>query len=264
MSRHRFARILSLVVLVVASGCHTSAAPPSASTAPNASSTQTLAPAPVTSPPAMPAAASATPSAAGPAPVAPGRTALAFDADTVDSAPTGFSFGRTGSGALGRWRVQADKTAPSPPHVLAQLDADSTDYRFPVAVANEPKLHNVRVTVLCKMVSGSVDRACGLVLRYQNEDNYYLTRANALENNIRFYKVEKGKRRELASYSGAVAPNVWHEYRIEARGDRFAVDWDRQRVLEHTDTTFAEGGQIGVWTKADSVTYFDDLQIEAL
>jgi len=165
---------------------------------------------------------------------------------------------------VGRWVVRAEADAPSKPNVLAQLDADRTDYRFPIAVSAEPGLRDVRVTVRCKAVSGKVDEACGLVARYRDENNYYVTRANALEDNIRLYFVRDGSREQLASWSGKVTPNVWHEYRFELRGDHLEVAWDGQKVLDHHDSTFADAGRAGVWTKADSVTYFDDLKIEAL
>lgn len=194
----------------------------------------------------------------------PGARARTFDDDPVNTPPAGFTFGRTGGGPLGRWVVRAEPGAPSGANVLAQLDTDDTDFRFPVAVMNEPSLGNVRVSVRCKAVSGQVDQACGLVARYRDENNYYVTRTNSLEDNIRLYTVRDGQRRQLASWSGRVTPNAWHEYRLELRGDHIEVFWDGQRVLDHRDTTFAEPGRVGVWTKADSVTYFDDLRVEAL
>jgi len=187
-----------------------------------------------------------------------------FDADRIGEAPSGFSFGRTGSGRVGRWIVQADKDAPSPTNILAQVDADQTDYRFPVAVANEPILRDVRLSVKCKPVSGEVDQACGLVFRYQDEDNYYITRANALEGNIRLYHVVKGARRQFAGGNGPVASGVWHELVVEARGEHFTVYWDGQEIINAQDKTFLNPGKAGMWTKADSVTYFDNLRIEPL
>jgi hypothetical protein len=187
-----------------------------------------------------------------------------FDDGALDTAPQGFSFARTGSGRQGRWLVRAEPSAPSPPNVLAQLDDDKTSFRFPLAVANQPRLVDVRVSARCKMISGRVDQACGLVARYRDESNYFVTRANALENNIRLYTVRDGKRDELASWSGTVTPHAWHEYRLELRGDHLEVFWDGQKVLDHHDSTFPDAGQVGVWTKADSVTYFDDLRAEPL
>ncbi|MCK6529310.1 DUF1080 domain-containing protein [Myxococcota bacterium] len=187
-----------------------------------------------------------------------------FDSDPADAAPTGFSFGRTGSGSTGRWTVLAVADAPSRPKVLAQLDADDTDVRFPVAVADAPSPRDLRLSVRCKPVSGLVDQACGLVFRYRDEDNYYVTRANPLENNIRLYTVKGGKRRQLASWSGIVTTGAWHEYVVEVRGDHIRVSWDGTNVLDRHDSTFGDAGRVGLWTKADSVTWFDDLRVEPL
>jgi hypothetical protein len=186
-----------------------------------------------------------------------------FDAESVGQAPSGFTFGRTGNGRLGRWLIQEDKAAPSGRQVLAQLDGDQTSYRFPVAVVNEPSLRDLQLSVHCKPVAGTVDQACGVVFRYSDENNYYVARANALENNIRFYYVKGGKRIQLATWDGRVFSGVWHDLRVEARGDRFSVFWDGQNVINASDKTFSEEGKIGLWTKADSVTYFDELVVEA-
>jgi hypothetical protein len=186
-----------------------------------------------------------------------------FDKEVAGKAPPGFTFSRTGNGKLGRWVVQPENGAPSGAHVLAQLDPDNTDYRFPIAVANEVLLRDLRLSVRCKPVSGRVDQACGAVFRYRDENNYYVARANALEDNVRFYYVKDGKRIQLASWSGRVAKGIWHELRVNADADRFTVIWNGQNVINVSDKTFADEGKIGLWTKADSVTYFDDLAVEA-
>lgn len=183
-----------------------------------------------------------------------------FDGDKVGSLPAGFRFARTGPGAQGRWIVKAEPDAPSGANVLAQLDPDDIDNRFPVAVVDGLKLKDVRVSVRCKPVSGKVDKACGLVFRYIDENNYYITRANALEDNVRLYKVETGSRRQLASWSGKVTPGVWHTLAAEAKGEDLRVFWNGKKIMEIQDVTFGQAGTVGVWTKADSVTYFDDLR----
>jgi hypothetical protein len=181
-----------------------------------------------------------------------------FDDDIVGRAPAGFSFGRTGEGAAGRWVVQAEAAG----NALAQLDADDTDGRYPLAVLDAPVLRDARVSVRCKMVAGQVDRACGLVSRYRDEGNYYVTRANALEGNVRLYTVRDGQRRQLASWSGPVSAGVWHELQLITHGDRLEVYWNGERVIDHHDATFDAAGRAGVWTKADSITWFDDLRVE--
>jgi len=190
-----------------------------------------------------------------------GAPTVTFDNDTAGQPPAAFSFGRTGGGAAGGWVVLAEKDAPSAPNVLAQVDTDATDDRFPVAVVNAPAMKDGKVSVRCKPVSGSVDQACGVVVRYQDPDNYYLARANALEDNIRLYYVKDGRRRQLASVGGKVARGTWHQLALEATGDRLQVSFDGKTVLDATDRTFPGPGKAGVWTKADSVTYFDDLTV---
>ncbi len=182
-----------------------------------------------------------------------------FDSLPEGQPPTGFSFGRTGGGRVGHWMVQSAPDAPSPSNVLAQVDSDRTDYRFPVAVAPAPTFTDGSASVKCKPVSGRVDRACGIVFRYQDENNYYLSRANALEDNVRFYYVKNGRRIQLANWSGNVTSGVWHELRVEFQGDHVAVYWDGTKRIDAHDRTFSSPGRVGVWTKADSYTLFDDL-----
>jgi hypothetical protein len=118
--------------------------------------------------------------------------------------------------------------------------------------------------VRCKMISGRVDQACGLVLRYRDEKNYLVTRANALEGNIRLYTVRDGDRDQIASHSEKIEANAWYTYAFEAKSEKLRVFWNGKPVLADDDDTFMGSGRVGVWTKADSVTYFDDLKIEPL
>ncbi len=182
-----------------------------------------------------------------------------FDSARVGEPPAAFSFGRTGSGRLGRWVVRAAPDAPSGPNVLGQEDSDRTDYRFPVAVAALPTFRDLSLSVRCKPVSGHVDQACGLVWRYRDENDYYLARANALEDNVRFYYVQNGRRVQLRGWNGKVASGVWHSLRADMRGDHVEVFFDDQKVIDAHDTRFGELGKVGVWTKADSHTLFDNL-----
>src|SRR6266571_4041602 len=211
--------------------------------------------------------ASQHPRATGPIPLN-GQTAVAvtwhFDSLPAGQPPAGFSFGHTGGGRVGHWIVQSASDAPSPPNVLAQVDSDRTDYRFPVAAALSPSFTDGSVSVKCKPVSGHVDRACGLVFRYGDENNYYLTRANALEDNVRFYYVKNGRRIQLANWSGKVTSGAWHELRVEFQGDHVEVYWDGTKRIDAHDHTFSGSGRVGVWTKADSYTLFDDLTARPL
>jgi hypothetical protein len=187
-----------------------------------------------------------------------------FEEDAVGSRPAGFSFALTGQGRDGRWVVVQDPSAPAGGHVLAQLDQDETDYRFPVAVADAPAPRDVRVEVRCMPVSGKIDEACGVVVRFQDAGHYYVARANALEDNLNLYRVVQGRRKQIQGWSGKVSANAWHTLAVEARGDHLTVFWDGKPVVDARDGTFPDAGRVGVWTKADSVTYFDALTASPL
>ena len=189
-----------------------------------------------------------------------------FGGDAVGQPPKGFVFGHTAKiGAPGTWVVQAEGSN----HYLAQTNSDSTSARFPVAVANDVSSADVDLSVRFRPVSGRVDQAAGLVWRYQNEDNYYLVRANALEGNVVLYKVERGRRTDLPvkgegltyGKSAKVPAGQWSTLRVIATGHRFEVFLNAAKLYEVEDATFAAAGRVGVWTKADSVTHFDDLTI---
>lgn len=189
-----------------------------------------------------------------------------FSQDAVDQPPKGFDFGHTaGVGRPGRWVVQTDGSNK----VLAQTDPDSTRSRFPVAVLSNLTTTDVDLSVRFKPMSGRVDQAAGLVWRYQNQDNYYIVRANALEDNVVLYKVEGGTRTDLPvtgegrtyGKKSDVPSGQWSTLRIVATGRVFEVYFNGTKLYEVDDAAFAQPGKVGVWTKADSVTQFDDLTV---
>lgn len=195
-----------------------------------------------------------------------------FDKDKVGQIPANVHTALTGQGAKGEWVVQADSTAPSQPHVFAQTSRDSTSYRFPLAIADDGSFQDLDLSVTFKPISGAKDQAAGLVWRLQDADNYYIVRANALENNVVLYKVENGKRTDLAlkgegrtyGKKSTVPSGQWSTLRVTARGKLFEVYLNGAKLYEVEDETFKEAGKIGLWTKADSVTYFDNLTVTAL
>lgn len=199
----------------------------------------------------------------------PSRRVIDFESDKVGQAPAAFAFALTGSGRPGVWSVRKDEAAPDRGNVLAQADADHTSYRFPVAVFNDVTAKDVDISVRFRPVSGGVDQAAGVVWRYQDANNYYIVRANALEGNVVLYKVENGKRTDLpVKGSGRtygkkadVPKNAWSQMGVTVRGPLFTVSLNGQGLYEVEDATFAGAGKVGVWTKADSVTYFDDLTV---
>ena len=162
-----------------------------------------------------------------------------------------------------KWVVIADPSAPSKPNVVAQNSTDKTDYRFPLLIADEGSFRDLNLSVRFKAISGSIDRAGGLVFRLRDPNNYYIVRANALENNYRLYHVVNGRRSQFAGANLKVTSGEWHELRVEVLGDKITCYYDGNKKIEATDDTFKEPGKIGLWTKADSVTYFDDLKATA-
>jgi hypothetical protein len=189
-----------------------------------------------------------------------------FSDDTIGQPPKGFEFGHTAkAGAPGKWVIQAEGANK----YLVQTDSDSTRSRFPVAVLSEVSAADLDLSVRFRPVSGRVDQAAGLVWRYRDQDNYYIVRANALEDNVVLYKVENGKRVDLPlkgegrtyGKKADVPAGQWSTLRLIATGTLFEVHSNGTKLYEVEDRTFTQAGKVGVWTKADSVTQFDDLTV---
>jgi hypothetical protein len=184
-----------------------------------------------------------------------------FEADAVGQPPAGFELARTGGGAEGKWVVRTEKGADKN-HVLVQESADPTDDRFPVAVLKEGVYTNVTLSVRARPLSGEVDQGFGLVWRYKDANNYYITRCNADEDNCTIYHTVGGRRRAFLNQSVKVAKSTWHTLKVEATGDHFVVWYDGNKVLDAKDETLKDAGKVGLWTKADSVIEFDDFTVE--
>jgi hypothetical protein len=189
---------------------------------------------------------------------------------SLGAMPSGWTVAMTHVGGEPKWQIFTDPGAPSPPFVFAQVSQDRTAGRFPLAIWGGTSIRNGDVSVAFKTVSGTVDQAAGIVWRYQDPNNYYIVRANALENNIVLYKVEKGVRASIApkgmpSRSYGVKRDVpkgkWSTLRITFQDSRFVVYFNGEQVFETEDQTFRNAGRTGLWTKADSVTYFDDFAV---
>jgi hypothetical protein len=200
-------------------------------------------------PPASPAASERT----------EGLSCIGFQGYEVGAAPQGFASALTGGGPPPTWVVQADSGQPDG-RVLAQTSADDTDYRFPLCVFDGFSARDVTASVRFQAREGEIDRAGGLVVRYRDANNYYITRANALEDNVRLYRVVNGERQQFAGEKKAVSAGVWHTLRLDVSGPHFAVFFDGELLFTAKDDTFADAGKVGLWTKADSVTWFDDLR----
>ncbi|MBX3233623.1 MAG: hypothetical protein KIT84_11515 [Labilithrix sp.] len=174
-----------------------------------------------------------------------------------DAAPTG-ALPSELAHVLGDWRVSEGAQG----RFLEQTGEFHTA-DFPRVVLKDIAFTNVHAKVRCSMRAGETDRACGLMWRFVDSDNYYLTRANSLEDNVRFYKVVDGDREELASRDIKIPAGDWHTLEAFMEGTHVRVVWDGQTVIEDDDRTF-QVGKVGLWTKADSVTSFDDLEATEL
>ena len=170
---------------------------------------------------------------------------------------------KTGPGEPGQWVVVEDPEA-SGGRAVVQRSEDPTDSRFPILALIETAPADVSVGTKIKLMSGRVDQAGGLVVRLRDANTYYVVRANALEGNVRFYKVTDGKREQLAGGDLPVTANAWHDLRLDAQGDRFTVSFDDRELFTAIDTSITAPGKVGFWTKADSVTRFDALTVRAL
>jgi hypothetical protein len=162
---------------------------------------------------------------------------------------------QTGDGTA-KWTIEKDESAPSKPNVLKQTG----EAEYPVALKNDTALTDGFVEVKFKPVGGKEDQAGGVVWRAKDANNYYIARANALEDNVTIYHTIGGRRVSFKSVTTKVATAVWHTLRVDFKGTQFTVTFDGHKVIDASDQSFTGAGKVGVWTKADSVTLFDDFR----
>ena len=182
---------------------------------------------------------------------------IQFDDAKTGRLPPGWLGGITGQGTP-KWSVEADESAPSKPNVLKQ----SGEGKYPWCVKKDVAIADGFVEVKFKPMAGKEDQAGGVVWRWKDGDNYYIARANALEDNVTIYHTTMGTRRSFKSVDRKVASNQWHTLRVDFKGNQLTVSFDGERVIEAKDDTITGAGAVGVWTKADSVTVFDNFQYE--
>jgi hypothetical protein len=193
---------------------------------------------------------------------------VTFENDTPGKPPKDFEFGLAGEGGPGRWDVVVDKAAAGG-KVLAQLTAETPAYRFLVAIYNPAVFVNGEITTRCKPVAGKVDRACGVVIRAIDARNYYIARSNALENNVRLYRVRHGQRQQLATADNVkVASGQWQTLTLRVEENRYTVVFNGKPLYTTTDTTTGEpraaSGRAGLWVKSDSVSHFERIEMKQL
>jgi hypothetical protein len=183
---------------------------------------------------------------------------VSFDDLKTGAPPPGWTATQTGKGEA-KWEIVADDSAPSKPNVLKQSGVAT----YPVCIKDDTSLKDGFVEVKFKPVSGNEDQAGGVLWRCKDPDNYYIARANALEDNVTIYHTIKGRRSEKKRLNTKVASKRWHTLRVDFKDNYFAVTFDGKRAFVWKDDTFKEAGKVGLWTKADSTTLFDDFSYGA-
>jgi len=187
-----------------------------------------------------------------------------FDADLPGTLPNGFVVGSLFDGRpAGEWKVLQTDRAKSPPQVLGQLMGKGSEHAYKVVLIDGTISSDLDLQVSFLPIEGKADMGGGLIWRAADDRNYYLTRANPLEQNIRIYRVVKGIRHLLQNFDQIIDVRQWHTLHVVNRGCQIKVLYDEKPVFDHCDQTFTSG-RIGLWTKSDAVTYFDDLQLNVL
>ncbi|GFE57574.1 family 16 glycoside hydrolase [Geobacter sp. AOG1] len=181
-----------------------------------------------------------------------GRAYWTFDADPVGGLPAGMH------GFSGKWLVRAEANAPSKPNALCQTGSA----HYPALALSDKVYRDVMISTRFKPISGTEDQAAGIIFRIQDKDNYYILRANALENNVNIYRYQGGSRSVIKESSKTVFSGQWQELRVEVKGNRIRGYLNGELAVEANDDVF-KAGKVGLWTKADSVTCFDNVEVTA-
>jgi hypothetical protein len=179
------------------------------------------------------------------------------------AAPPHFAFTVTGDGPVTAWRVVADPSATAQ-NAIAQTTADQSDDRFLLAVYEPVAATDIDVTVHLKPIAGKNDHGGGVAVRFLTPDDYYVLRADALQDTVGFYRVVNGSPRQIKVVTAGVIPNRWHALRLRAEGDRFTIWFDGKQLFTVEDRTFTKPGNVALWTVAGSVTYFASITIKRL
>jgi hypothetical protein len=187
-----------------------------------------------------------------------------FDDTAIGQLPPGWTEAKTGEGEGSVWKVVSYMANGRANHALAQTSSAGPNAMFNLCVRSDAKYGDVEMRVRLKPVSGQNDQGGGLVWRYQDAKNYYVARWNPLENNFRLYHVIGGQRTQLASADVTATPGEWHTVRGTCRRDHLQCHLDGKLLLDVHDSTIPSPGAVGLWTKADAVTWFDDFSANAL
>jgi len=186
-----------------------------------------------------------------------GDTTINFKKCEVNKLPVGFTETSTGEVQTLNWKIIDDNGNK----VAAQLAVNQGDY-YNLLVLDKPGYKNLSMSVKIKSVSGDEDQGGGLVWRYTDNNNYYITRYNPLEKNLRLYHVVNGKRIQIKSVDGNIKSNEWFTLSVTMNGTKITCSLNDSVLMEITDDVFIQPGKVGFWTKADAITYFNDLKIQ--
>jgi hypothetical protein len=190
------------------------------------------------------------------------QRAIKFSKDDVGKAPTGWKAEKTGKGEGSIWKVVEDDTAPSKSGLALAQTAESPSSMFNICVLEDSKYKDVELSVSFKAVAGKKDQGGGFVWRYQDNNNYYICRMNPLEDNYRVYKVVNGKRSAQFQDAEAKVPvGEWHTLKVKMEGDHIQCFLDGKKYLDVKDDSIKEAGKIGLWSKADAQSHFDEFKV---
>jgi 3-keto-disaccharide hydrolase len=182
--------------------------------------------------------------------------------DSLGKLPPGWAADKTGTGDGSVWKVVADGTAPSKTGLVLAQTAAGPSALFNLCVKQDESYKDVELRVAFKAVKGENDQGGGFVWHYQNPNNYYVARFNPLEDNFRFYHVIDGKRTQLVTKEGIKIPTgTWHTLAVKHVGDKVECFLDGKKQLDATDSMIQKPGKVGLWTKADAQTHFDNFQV---
>jgi hypothetical protein len=184
-----------------------------------------------------------------------------FDHFETTKVPGGFVPELSGQGTKIVWEIREEPSARSGTKVLAQTSSEDVNFRFPLLLYDKLLAKDVAVTVQFKPVSGQIDQASGIVVRFQDANHFYVARANALKDEVALFKVMDGTHYLLAKATIPVATGEWHMLKLAAQGTHFQVFFDSQPLLTAEDSTYEYRGKVGLATKSDGVTIFDNLEI---
>jgi hypothetical protein len=188
-----------------------------------------------------------------------------FDKEKFGGLPEGWTVAETaGAGRTATWKIVTDSSAPSKPHAMAVTESGNRGHTFNLIIAGATRYKNLEVAVQVKAVGGEEDQGGGPIWRAMDADNYYICRWNPLENNFRLYVVKDGRRKQLGSAEVDAQHDAWHEIEITHRGTKIVAEFDDRKLIELEDDTFQDAGMVGLWTKADATTRFDDIEVEVV